>query len=117
MWEAFYTPARPGTYLLNVTWAGRLVKECPLKVIVEPPSNATKVVCSGEGLRAGTMGKEIKCVIDTRAAGHDELTIKCEVMMMMIMKIMIIIMMRINDDDNNDDDAGTQREEGAERAQ
>ena len=78
VWEAVYTPARSGTYLLNVTWAGRLVKECPLKVIVEPPSNATKVVCSGEGLRSGTMGKEIKCVVDTRAAGHDELSIKCE---------------------------------------
>ena len=24
------------------------------------------------------MGKEIKCNIDTRNAGHDELTIKCE---------------------------------------
>ena len=57
MWEASYIPARPGTYLLNVTWAGRLVKECPLKVSVEPPSNASKVVCSGEGLRAGTMGE------------------------------------------------------------
>ena len=66
VWEAVYVASRPGTYLLNVTWAGRLVKECPLKVMVEPPSNASKVVCSGEGLRQGTMGKEIKCVIDTR---------------------------------------------------
>ena len=78
IWEASYIPARPGTYLLNVTWAGRLVKECPLKVSVDPPSNASKVICSGEGLRAGTMGKEIKCIIDTRSAGQDELTIKCE---------------------------------------
>lgn len=78
IWEASYIPARPGTYLLNVTWAGRLVKECPLKVSVEPPSNASKVICSGDGLRAGTMGKEIKCIIDTRSAGQDELTIKCE---------------------------------------
>ena len=78
VWEAVYTPGRPGTYLLNVTWAGRLVKECPLKVVVEPPSNASKVVCSGDGLRSGILGKEIKCVIDTRAAGHDELSIKCE---------------------------------------
>ena len=54
------------------------MKECPLKVIVEPPSNASRVVCSGEGLRAGTLGKEIKCYIDTRNAGQDELTIKCE---------------------------------------
>ena len=38
---------------------------------MEPPSNASKVVCSGEGLRAGTMGKEIKCVIDTRWEGND----------------------------------------------
>ena len=64
--------------MLNVTWAGRLVKECPLKVVVEPPSNASRVVCSGDGLRAGTLGKEIKCSIDTRSAGQDELTIKCE---------------------------------------
>jgi len=78
VWEAAYTPTRPGTYLLNVTWAGRLVKECPLKVVVEAPSNASRVVCSGEGLRAGTLGKEIKCYIDTRSAGQDELTIKCE---------------------------------------
>ena len=69
---------RAGTYLLNVTWSGRLVKECPLKVVVEPPSNASKVICSGDGLRAGTLGKEIKCYIDTRSAGQDELTIKCE---------------------------------------
>ena len=61
-----------------MTWSGRLVKECPLKVVVEPPSNASKVVCSGDGLRAGTLGKEIKCYIDTRSAGQDELTIKCE---------------------------------------
>ena len=40
-------------------------------MVVEPPSNASKVVCSGEGLRAGTMGKEIKCVIDTRWEGND----------------------------------------------
>ena len=78
VWEATYVPSRSGTYLLNVTWAGRLVKECPLKVIIEPPSNASKVVCSGEGLRSGILGKEIKCVIDTRAAGQDELSIKCE---------------------------------------
>ena len=47
------------------------------QVLVEPPSNASKVVCSGEGLRAGTMGKEIKCVVDTRsgpgsASGQEE---------------------------------------------
>jgi len=67
VWEAAYTPTRPGTYLLNVTWAGRLVKECPLKVVVEAPSNASRVVCSGEGLRAGTLGKEIKST-STRGA-------------------------------------------------
>ena len=78
IWEAVYTATRPGSYLLNVKWAGRLVKDCPLKVVVEPPSNASKVVCSGEGLRSGVLGKEIKCVIDTRAAGQDELSIKCE---------------------------------------
>ena len=32
-------------------------------------SDASKVVCTGEGLKVGIMGKEIKSVIDTRRAG------------------------------------------------
>ena len=32
VYEACYNPKSPGELLLNVTWAGRLVKGCPLKI-------------------------------------------------------------------------------------
>ena len=52
--EASFIPARPGTCMPNVTWAGGLVKEGLLKV-----GHASKVICSGEGLRIGTMGSDL----------------------------------------------------------
>ena len=30
LYQAFYSPRTPGTYLLNVLWSGRQVKGCPL---------------------------------------------------------------------------------------
>ena len=36
-----------------------------------------KVVCSGDGLRMGTLGKDIKSFIDTRKAGPGELNLHC----------------------------------------
>lgn len=35
------------------------------------------VVCSGDGLRIGTLGKDIKSFIDTRKAGPGELSLHC----------------------------------------
>ena len=35
VYEAVYHPHYPGNYLLNVTWAGRLVKGCPLKITAD----------------------------------------------------------------------------------
>lgn len=40
--------------------------------------DATKVKCSGEGLRQGVVGREIKSWIDTRRAGPGELTAHCK---------------------------------------
>ncbi|XP_023244649.1 filamin-B-like [Centruroides sculpturatus] len=77
VYKAFYTPSIPGAYLLNVMWSERQVKGCPLKVTVVANCDASKVGCSGEGLRGGTVGKEIKAFIDTRRAGPGELTAHC----------------------------------------
>lgn len=49
-----------------------------LPAVVNQNQSAARVVCSGEGLRTGILGKEIKCLIDARAAGPGELTAYCQ---------------------------------------
>ena len=44
LYQAFYSPRTPGTYLLNVLWSGRQVKGCPLKVIAEDNRGTNKAV-------------------------------------------------------------------------
>ncbi len=65
-----------------MTWAERQIRGSPFKVNVSPSTNpnhsASRVVCSGDGLRLGVLGKEIKCLIDTRGAGPGELTAYCQ---------------------------------------
>lgn len=77
VWHAKYTPIVAGAYLLNVMWNDRQVRGCPLKVIVESVADSSKVLCSGDGLRHGMVGQEIKSFIDTRRAGPGELTARC----------------------------------------
>ncbi|XP_042865445.1 filamin-A-like isoform X5 [Penaeus japonicus] len=77
IWRAVYSPMVPGAYLLNVMWSDRQVRGCPLKVNVERVADASRVVCSGEGLRHGMVGNDIKSFIDTRRAGPGELTVTC----------------------------------------
>jgi len=48
------------------------VKGCPLKVSVNSTVDASKVICSGEGLKWGILGREIKSFIDTRNSGPGE---------------------------------------------
>jgi filamin len=76
-WRATYTINTPGNYLLSVLWAGRPVKGCPLMVEAKGGADASKVLCSGEGLRQGVVGREIRSWIDTRRAGPGELTAHC----------------------------------------
>lgn len=45
------------------------MKGCPLKVTVTAVCDASRVICSGDGLGIGTVGKDIRSFIDTRAAG------------------------------------------------
>lgn len=58
-------------------WSERQVKGCPLKVMVAASCDAARVLCSGDGIRGGTVGKEIKAFIDTRKGGPGELTAHC----------------------------------------
>lgn len=79
IWLASYTPTRASLGPLNllVKWNGRLVKGCPLTIQVGSSIDASKVLCSGEGLRQGVVGREIRSWIDTRRAGPGELTAHC----------------------------------------
>ncbi|GBN87324.1 Filamin-A [Araneus ventricosus] len=77
VYKVVYVPTVPGAYLLNVMWSERQVKGCPLKVNICASCDSQKVACSGDGLRGGTVGKEIKAFIDTRKAGPGELTAHC----------------------------------------
>lgn len=45
------------------------MKGCPLKVTVTAVCDASRVICSGDGLGTGIVGKDIRSFIDTRAAG------------------------------------------------
>ena len=76
-YKCSYTAQTPGAYLLNILWNDRQIKGSPFKVNIGPNSDPSKVVCSGEGLRVGILGKEIKSFIDTRRAGPGELTATC----------------------------------------
>ena len=79
IWLASYNPTKStdGPLNLNVEWNGRLIKGCPILVALGPSIDAAKVICSGEGLKHGVVGREIKSWIDTRRAGPGELTAHC----------------------------------------
>ena len=73
-----------GLHLLYILWRNRLVRGCPYEVSVSADfnpiyqvnmsasSNASKVLCSGEGLREGTVKQQFSINIDARRAapGH-----------------------------------------------
>jgi len=50
-------------------WSDRQVRGSPFKVNITDQSDSSKVVCTGDGLNEGILGKEIKSLIDTRRAG------------------------------------------------
>ena len=72
-----YTPHIPGAYLLSIKWNERQIGESPYKVNVGMNSDPSKVVVSGEGIKMGVFGEDIKAIIDTRRAGPGELTANC----------------------------------------
>lgn len=58
-----------GAYLLNVMWSDKQVPGSPFKVSVLPSGDSSKVVCIGDGLTTGILGREINAIVDTRKAG------------------------------------------------
>jgi len=54
---------------MTVSWNGRQLKGCPLQINVTSAADASRVVCSGDGLKHGIVGQEIRSFIDTRRAG------------------------------------------------
>lgn len=61
-----------GAYLLSVMWSDQQVPNSPFKVNVLPSGDASRVVCIGDGLTTGILGRENNAVIDTRKAGLGE---------------------------------------------
>lgn len=54
---------------MTVSWNGRQLKGCPLQINVTSAADASRVICSGDGLKHGVVGQEIRSFIDTRRAG------------------------------------------------
>lgn len=77
VYRASYIPLTPDPLLMTVSWNGRQVKGCPLQINVTSAADASRVICSGDGLKHGIVGQEIRSFIDTRRAGPGELTAHC----------------------------------------
>jgi len=77
LYKATYVAQVAGIYSLNVLWDGKQVAGCPISVNVLGDCDPSKVLCTGDGLKGGILGEEIKCFIDTRRAGPGELTALC----------------------------------------
>ncbi|XP_023287665.1 filamin-A isoform X2 [Orussus abietinus] len=77
VYRASYIPLTSDSLLMTVSWNGRQLKGCPLQVNVTSAADASRVICSGDGLKHGIVGQEIRSFIDTRRAGPGELTAHC----------------------------------------
>ena len=53
VFEASYSPIEAGAYLLNVTWGGRLVKGCPLKIQAEDRGNENSAASKVDNTQNG----------------------------------------------------------------
>jgi filamin len=73
-----YVPELQGAYLLNVLWCGMHVTGSPFKVSVVSGADATKVVCSGDGLTSGVVHRDSSVLIDARRAGIGEIVAECK---------------------------------------
>lgn len=69
-----YTPTEPGAYLLDITWNKRPLKCCPFKIDVNRPVYPHKVSVSGDPLKSGYVGRDIRLQIDPRYAGSGRYT-------------------------------------------
>lgn len=77
VFKCTYVPQIPGAYLLSIKWNDRQIGDSPYKVNIGMNSDPSKVIVSGEGIKTGIFGQDIKAIIDTRRAGPGELTAHC----------------------------------------
>ena len=77
IYKCSYIAQVPGAYLLSIKWNDKQVGDSPYKVNVGMNTDPQKVVVSGEGIKMGVYGQDIKALIDTRRAGPGELTAHC----------------------------------------
>jgi filamin len=67
---------------LSVIWGEKEIHGSPFKINVlsniKTNHSASRVICSGDGLRIGILGKEMRCFIDTREASPGELIAYCQ---------------------------------------
>jgi len=73
-----YIPKKTGAYLITVTWCGQQSPDSPYKVTVMSSSDASKVICTGDGLTCGVLGQNLSVLVDARRAGPGELVARCE---------------------------------------
>jgi filamin len=87
-----FEPVCGGEHVIKITYAGEHVPGSPFRVPVAKTSpmvqknpmwikaaaNASKVVCSGDGLTGGIVGRPAVFIVDTRNAGDGELSIDVE---------------------------------------
>ena len=59
-----------GGYLLYVYWSDQLVPECPHKITVTSKGTGRKVKVTGQGLKGGFVGQELRVIVDTTEAGY-----------------------------------------------
>lgn len=83
VYRASYVPLTTESLLMTVSWNGRQLKGCPLQINVTSAADASRVICSGDGLKYGVVGQEIRSFIDTRRAGPGKITF-CFVMIIAI---------------------------------
>nr|KAG5708293.1 hypothetical protein BaRGS_021227 [Batillaria attramentaria] len=72
-----YTPPFPGGFLLFVYWSDVLVPGCPHKISVTSKGDVSKVKVTGEGLKGGIAGYELRVFVDTHEAGPGEISATC----------------------------------------
>ncbi|KAK6308660.1 hypothetical protein J4Q44_G00219310 [Coregonus suidteri] len=71
-----FIPWEAGPYQVELTYDGTPIPGSPFNPTAYPPTDATKVKCSGPGLERAKMGETGEFVVDCTNAGPAELTIE-----------------------------------------
>lgn len=72
-----YTARYPGGYLLHVYWSDLEIPGSPFKVTITTKGHIDKVTVTGQGLKGGYVGQELRAVVDTTDAGNGEISTEC----------------------------------------